>query len=151
MRPPVRPLRLLSFAALIALGVGCGAGHDAAEKELSDLRAEVTRLRAAQSALTERVDKMEIDRGAFAGGAPSAAPTATPAAGDRPELSVVHLSPSEGDGDADNDGPRPVIRATGGDGSIQRGDAKRSRDARSPGKKGASATPKKSAGTTVKP
>jgi hypothetical protein len=152
MRLPLLPV--LSLAALLALGSGCGAGHDAAEKELAELRAEVTRLRAGQAALTERVDGLEIDRGNYARSAASAAPGAPPAGGaDHPELSVVRLSPSEGDGDADTDGPRPLIRAVGSDGSIQKGDARRAKDARSStAKKGApGAAPKKDAGPTVKP
>jgi hypothetical protein len=145
MKLPVRPL---TFAALLALGAGCSAGHDAAEKELAELRAEVTRLRAAQAALSERVDGLEIERGTFAKGA-AAAPAG---GGDRPELTTVRLSPSEGDGDADNDQPRPLIRAVGNEGSVRKGDAKK-KDAKNH-KKGVAAggaTPKKDAGPTVKP
>lgn len=112
--------RLLLCSTLLASG--CAGGHDATEKELAELRAEVTKLRAAQSALGERVDNLEIDRGAFGKGAATAAPSAgpPPAPADRPELSVVRLSPSEGDGDADNGSARPMIRAVGGDGSIHK-------------------------------
>lgn len=109
------------LAVLSALSAGCGAGRDATEKQLAELRAEVTRLRAAQATLSERLDGLEIERGAFAKGA---APAGTGAAeSDRPDLAVVRLSPSEDDGDADSDGPRPVIRAVGGEGSIVKGDA----------------------------
>lgn len=113
----MRVLHLFSALAIVALGSGCASNHDATAKELAELRAEVTRLRAAQATLGERVDGLEIDRGAFVKGAPSAAPKPT---SDRPELTVVRLSPSEGDGDADNEAPRPLIRAVGNDGSIHK-------------------------------
>jgi len=145
MTLPVRLLSALPLAALLALGAGCGAGHDATVKELAELRAEVTRLRAAQAALGERVDAMEIDRGSFGKAAPAAPPAA---GGDRPDLTVVRLSPSDGEGDADRDGPRPVIRAAGsGDGSIQKGDARKARSGAP--KKKAPADP--DARPTVKP
>jgi hypothetical protein len=146
MRLLFRPIAALPLAALLALGSGCGAGHDAVLKELAELRAEVTKLRAAQGALSERVDGLEIHSGTFAKSAPSAAPvagapSAAPSAnGDRPDLAVVRLSPSEGDGDADNEAPRPVIKAEGNAGTIQKGDGRRPKDAQ---KKGASPKPVK--------
>lgn len=114
---------LVAMAALLATAAGCGAARDATEKELAELRAEVARLRAAQGSLGERVDNLELDRGAFGKAAAGAAPTATPGA-DKPELSVVRLAPSEGDGDVDSGAPRPMIRAVGNDGSIQKGKTK---------------------------
>jgi hypothetical protein len=149
MRLLFRPTAVLPLAALLALGSsGCGAGHDAVMKELGELRAEVTKLRAAQGALAERVDGLEIQSGTFAKAAPkapSAAPSGAPAAapnanGDRPDLAVVKLSPSEGDGDADSDAPRPVIKAEGNAGTIQKGDGRKPKDAQ---KKGASPKPVK--------
>jgi hypothetical protein len=119
---------LLHFfpVVLLVLGAGCGGGErDATAKQLDELRAEVARLRASQAALAERLDTVDIERGAFAKGAATAepvaagSPLATPRAPaqaadrDRPELDVVRLSPSEGDGDADNSTSRPVIRAVG--------------------------------------
>jgi hypothetical protein len=150
MRLSVRLLTVAPIAALLALGTGCSAGRDAAEKELAELRAEVTRLRAAQAALTERVDGLEIERGTFNKGA--APPGAPAGGGDRPELTTVRLSPSEGDGDADSGEPRPLIRAVGNDGSVRKGDPKK-KDAPNPRKGVAAggATPKKDAGSTVKP
>jgi hypothetical protein len=150
MRLPVRLLTVAPLAALLALATGCGAGRDAAEKELAELRTEVTRLRAAQAALSERVDGLEIERGTFNKGAASAG---TPSGGgDRPELTTVRLSPSEGDGDADSDQPRPLIKAVGNEGSVRKGDAKK-KDEKNPRKGVAAggATPKKDAGPTVKP
>ena len=146
MRLPVRLVPLLALAGLLAAAPGCGGGHDVAEKQLADLRAELTRLRASQAAMTERLDALEIDRGAFH---KSAAPAAPPAAeADRPSLDVVRLSPSEGDGDADTDGQRPVIRAVGSDGSIQKGP--RASAPRPPPKKGVAvvATPRKAPSDT---
>jgi hypothetical protein len=114
-------LRTVVPALLLAFAAGCGGGeHDAMEKQLAELRAEVTRLRAGQAALSERVDTIEIDRGSFARGGASASPQAPAVDRDRPDLDVVRLSPSEGDGDADTaDGSRPVIRAAGGGGEAR--------------------------------
>lgn len=146
MRLLFRPNAVLPLAALLALGSGCGAGHDAVVKELAELRAEVVKLRAAQGSLAERVDGLEINTGTFAKGAPRAAPPAAPSAapgagsGDRPDLAVVRLSPGDGDGDADSDAPRPVIKAEGNAGSIQKGDGRKPKDAQ---KKGASPKPVK--------
>jgi hypothetical protein len=123
MTPRARP-RPFFAAALLALAAGCGGGRDATEKELADLHDELGRLRAQQAALGERLDRIEIDRGALAApraaGPGAAAPQRAPD-GDRPSLDVVRLSPSEGDGDADPDAARPVVRAVGGDGSVQPG------------------------------
>ncbi|HVY48473.1 MAG TPA: tetratricopeptide repeat protein [Minicystis sp.] len=88
--------------ALVALSAfGCGGAHDATEKELADLRTTVTKLRADEGALAERLDALENARAA------ASAPGA-----DRPDLDVVHLAPETTDA-ADGDAPRPVIRATG--------------------------------------
>jgi hypothetical protein len=147
MRLPARLVPLLSLVGLLAAASGCGAGHDVAEKQLADMRAELTRLRASQATLTERLDALEIDKGSFHKGAAPAAPPPT-AEGDRPSLDVVRLSPSEGDGDADTDGQRPVIRASGSDGSIQKG--AKTNAPRSLPKKGVAvvATPKKAPSDT---
>jgi hypothetical protein len=144
----------LALAALAPLAAGCGGGHDATEKELADLHAELARLRAGEAAIGERLDRLEINHGALGGG--GASPRSTPGApgapataasaprtpdGDRPNLDVVRLGPSEGDGDADPDAARPVLRAVGGDGSVQPGAKK------NPPRKGAvpAPTPKKPA------
>lgn len=118
--------RLLALG-MLALGAGCGGGHDAMEKQLAELRSEIGRLRASQAGLNERLDAIDIDRGAFARGAPAGpSPAAAPppvaaraSDRDRPELDVVRLSPSEGDGDVDADPARPVVRAVG-DGAAPR-------------------------------
>jgi hypothetical protein len=124
----MRPSWLLLCSSLAA--IGCGASRDATEKELATLHAEVAKLRAQQAAMAERLDTLEIARGAFSKGAATAAPAASPPPSDpdRPDLSVVRLSPSEGDGDVDKGGPRPMIRAVGSDGSIQRGNKKTKND-----------------------
>ncbi len=115
--------------ASLPLSAGCGGGdRDALEKQVSALRDEVARLRATQAALGERMDAVDIERGAFAKKAGSAGPSASPppaplppnvgvaTSGDRPDLAVVKLSPNEGDGDADvdrGDPARIVVRAVG--------------------------------------
>ena len=150
MRLPVRLVSVLSLAGLLA-AAGCGSGHDVAEKQLADMRADLTRLRASQAAMTERLDALEIDRGSFHKSAAPATPTpagAPTADGDRPSLDVVRLSPSDGDGDADTDGQRPIIRAVGDGGSIQR--APRANAPRGQPRKGVAvvATPKKAPSDT---
>lgn len=102
--------------ALVVLAVGCAGERDATEKQLAELRAEVSRLRAGQAALMERLGTLELERGAAGKGVVGAAPAAPGSRAidrDRPDLEVVHVSPSEGDGDADSDAGRPMIRAVG--------------------------------------
>jgi hypothetical protein len=106
----------LLLMALLALASGCAGERDAMEKEIADLHAEVSRLRASQAALGERLGTLELQRPAPAKGDAAAGVTAPPPRAvdrDRPELDVVRVSPSEGDGDADNDSGRPVVRAVG--------------------------------------
>jgi hypothetical protein len=137
-----RPTALL-LAALLPLAAGCGGNHDATEKQLAELRAEVTKLRATQAALTERLDSLEIKSGTFAKGAPEAAPAAAPPQDrDRPELQTVRLSPSEGDGDID-DSQRPVISASGNGGSVTLSKKDKAPGAKAPKKGVATAAPKK--------
>jgi hypothetical protein len=144
--------------ASLAFALGCGGEHDATEKQLGELRAEISRLRAGESSLRERLDTIDIERNALARG-PSMAPPVSPAtpasptapaarAGDRdrPDLDVVRLSPSEGDGDADNDPSRPVVRAAGdgpGARSAQTLNNKTLSSRASPRKSVATAAPKK--------
>ena len=111
-------LRPLALAICTILVCGCAPNHDATEKGLADLRAEVGRLRARQEALGERLDTLEISRGVQAKpGEVATAESVRTASADHAQLDVVHLSPSEGDGDADVDGGRPVVRAAGAEGS----------------------------------
>jgi TolA-binding protein len=102
---------LLAGGAALALA-GCASGHDAADKELAELRTTVTKLRAEQTLLSERVEALEGGRRAAGGPAPGAGSS------DRPDLEVVHVDPDPGDA-ADADGPRPVIRAQGRAASIE--------------------------------
>lgn len=163
--------RLLCLA-LVAAGVGCGGQHDAMEKQLTELRDEVVRLRSRQAQLTERLDAIDIDRGAFAKntpgpvaghpqapGAPApvgSAPPPAPAAGrpsdpDRPDLDVVRLSPSEGDGDADNDPSRPVVRAVGDGSGATKTLSNKNLGGRSPKKGVTPATSKKTSDADARP
>jgi hypothetical protein len=107
--------------ALLAITAGCGGNHEVMEKELNELRAEVSRLRAQQASISERIDSMDVDRAKGAPStlrapgppAPAPAPVVAARDGERPQLDVVRLAPSEGDGDVDNDPARPVVRAVG--------------------------------------
>jgi TolA-binding protein len=109
--------RLLALCVpLAALSAACSGGHDVAAKEMSDLRAEIVKLRADNTVLAERIDALEIARGTYRGG-PASAATAAPE--DRPALDVVRLGPPAGgtdtsSDDADSDTPRPVVRSSGG-------------------------------------
>lgn len=120
--------RPLFFPALVALALlsGCGAQADATSKELSALTAEISKLRADQAALAERLDAMERNKAPAQATAPAMADAAKPAESappvvaarsldsDRPSLDVVKLGPppsEEGDGDIDADGPRTVLRS----------------------------------------
>lgn len=122
------------LAATLAgsLAVGCGGGHDIAEKQIEELEAQVGKLRAEQAALGERLERAEIAlRGARPSpvtGGPQATPIpangarpvdARPRDGDRPDLDVVHLGPEADSDDPDADTPRPVLRASGDSGVIQ--------------------------------
>src|SRR6185437_12876667 len=112
----------------------------------AELRAEISRLRGIQATLGERVGTLELQRGAPAKGDAGAGLAAPPRAADRdrPDLDVVRVSPSEGDGDADNDAGRPVIRAVGNERATITSKAPSTRTpkkgaAYAPGKKGSDA------------
>ena len=108
-----RSLRM-SLLPCVALVAACGGAHDATEKELGELRSEIVKLRADSAALHERVDALELGRGAGkAAGAGSASPAGAAPNGDRPALDVVRLTPEPAEGDADADGPRTVIKSAG--------------------------------------
>lgn len=113
--------------AIAALTAGCGAGADATERQLSELRAELARMRAEGAVLSERLDAVERTRG------PRGATAPRRGAGepDRPALDVVRLDPSAraadaarpsppldddalepaADDDLAADAPRPVLRS----------------------------------------
>lgn len=153
-RRRMKPFHRLILCGSIVLAPACGGSRDALEQQLAELRSEVTRLRASQAKLTERIEIDEIDHGAFGKGA---APTPTakddrarPPDRDRPDLSVVRLSPSEGDGDADTAGQRPLVRAVGSEGSIQGKRYDKSSGSRPPAKK-PPANPNKAPASEVRP
>ena len=118
--------RLLIPFALSALALlsGCGGGaQDATSKELSALTAEISKLRAEQASIAERLSALESNKAPSqpaAAAAPQPQPDSAPAVvaarsldSDRPSLDVVKLGPAtdEGDGDIDDDGPRTVLRS----------------------------------------
>jgi len=168
--PRLASLMIGAFGAFSA--IGCGGEHDATEKQLAELHGEIARLRATQSTLAERLDAIDIERGAFARrastpstamatAAPIALPSATaPAARasdrasdrDRPELEVVHLSPSEGDGDVDSEAPRPMIRANGEAAGARQTLSNKTISSRSATRRGVvPSTPKKAADADARP
>ncbi|MEO7328765.1 MAG: tetratricopeptide repeat protein [Minicystis sp.] len=115
----------LPLGALLA---GCAGEHDSVDKQLQDLHAEVTKLRAAQSSLAERFDNAELARGTFKAAGVSAPPggldpvPAPKPEGDRPNLDVVHLQPeADSSDDPDSDAPRLVVHAVGNGGAVQGG------------------------------
>ncbi len=135
MRPLLSGYRSVVFAlALGALLPACAGQSQATKKHLSDLEDTVTRLQNGQDRLEERLVALELRARAHdqkkqaADAAPDAAPT--PAAPDHPKLAVVKLAPGESQAGAaagpdpidvppadpppeTDDGPRPVLRATG--------------------------------------
>ncbi|WP_437743818.1 hypothetical protein WMF39_01720 [Sorangium sp. So ce1504] len=95
--------------ALAALNVGCGGGRDAVERQLSELRAELVRVRAENAVLADRVGSLERSQGGARSAArpdEAGARAAPPEEPDRPDLEVVRLAPED-------DGARPpVLRST---------------------------------------
>ncbi len=127
----VRPARLGSIVVLIGfvvLASGCSSGRVAIQKRLAELTHEVTKLRASNLALRDRVDALE-----------ARAPVARSPEGSgddhpdgRPSLAVVRLAPEEPVVDeapaeaatvSPEDGPRPIIRGDeGGVEQVKEGD-----------------------------
>ena len=135
--------RLLPIA-LVALAAGCAGERDATEKQIAELRAEISRLRAGQAALMEKIGTLELERGApMKGDATGSAAPPRVVDRDRPDLEVVRVSPSEGDGDADGDAARPVIRAVGNERATI---TSKSAGAHAAPKKGAANAPAKKSG-----
>jgi tol-pal system protein YbgF len=100
-------MRISAFTAgwIVCFGVaGCSGGHDAAEKELAEMRAALVKVRADQAVLSERIDAMELGR---TSGTKGAKPIS-----DQPNLDVVRLGPDPSE-DPNADTPRTVIKATG--------------------------------------
>ncbi len=116
---------VLALAVLFAAPtlVACGGARDATEKELSELRSDLTRLRADQSRTQERLDALEIARGGLRGASTASAaitdapPAPRPIDPDRPDLAVVRLAP-DADPDDDADTPRLDVRSVGSNGTI---------------------------------
>jgi tol-pal system protein YbgF len=127
-------LLTLVAAGLAALAsFGCSSGKSAEERQLDDLRDEITKVQATSDRFEQRLDKLEVDSADVATGdthatdldrtvpaRTTAAPTATPA------LRVVHLgadgleemaAPGETAGAVNDDpndtSPRPHIRIQG--------------------------------------
>lgn len=114
---------VLALAVLIAAPalVSCGGARDATDKELSELRSDLTKLRSDQSRTQERLDALEIARGGLRGGgaaAIDAAPTSKPVDLDRPDLAVVRLAPEVDPDDANADAPPLSLRSVGPGGTI---------------------------------
>jgi len=122
-----------AFVAVSALALGCSSGKSAEEKQLDDLRDEITRVQATSDKFESRLDKLEVDsadvRAPDTHPLDSAPPpptrtTAAPVA--TPQLRVVHLgpdgveesgAPGETAGSTSDDpsdvAPRPRIRIQG--------------------------------------
>jgi hypothetical protein len=118
-------MRCCAFALAVLFAapalVSCGGASDATEKELSELRSDLTKLRSDQARTQERLDVLEIARGALRsdGAAATDAPQAPrPIDPDRPDLAVVRLAPDVDPDDPDADTPRPVVRSVGSGGTI---------------------------------
>lgn len=112
----------LALAVVLAMPglVSCGGARDATEKELSELRSELTKMRSEQARTQERLDALEIASGGLRSGGAAASDGAPskPIDPDRPDLEVVRLAPEADPDDPDADTPRPVVRAVGSGGTI---------------------------------
>ncbi|HTN88203.1 MAG TPA: hypothetical protein VL242_31200 [Sorangium sp.] len=98
--------------SLAALAAGCGGGRDAIDQQLSELRAELVRVRAENAVLADRVGSLELSRGGPRGAerpAATEARAAAPEEPDRPDLEVVRLAPEPA---ADDAARSPVLRST---------------------------------------
>lgn len=115
---------------VLCLSASSCAGETATQKRLTALQEELDRVQNRADRLEERMTALEVQsqkRTVHIDGDADAA--------ERPNLKVVKLSPGDGAGSgtpasgegakrADDDGPRPVIRATGqGEGRIDNLDA----------------------------
>jgi tol-pal system protein YbgF len=113
----------LALAALIAAPclVSCGGARDATDKELSELRSDLTKLRSDQSRTQERLDALEIARGGLrsVGAAPiDPLPSSRPIDPDRPDLAVVRLAPEVDPDEANPDAPPLSLRSVGPGGVV---------------------------------
>lgn len=117
-------MRWCAFALVVLFAapalVSCAGARDATDKELSELRSDLAKLRSDQSRTQERLDALEIARGSLRSNAPvsDAAPAPRPIDPDRPDLAVVRLAPDSDPDDPDADTPRPVVRSVGSGGTI---------------------------------
>lgn len=113
--------RLVCLFAL--LGLACGRGESAEERQLAQMRDELTHVQSDHDRMDQRLSSLEL-RGAD--GVPTARPTPSSPSGPTPTLRVVHLNPDgsettqassetagAGMADTDDTAPRPVIRVTG--------------------------------------
>lgn len=102
----------VALVVAAALFAGCGAGHDGTEKQMAELRAELTKLRSDSAAMSERLDNLEISKGRLR----SAGAGSPESPADRPDLEVVRLTPDAAGGPSETDaeGARTVIRSAGG-------------------------------------
>lgn len=114
---PWSPLHAAApFFCLLAFSIGCGPSTEM-RQELDSLRTEITGLRASTAAMTERLDALEIQAGAFQARSPQAPPTDLEAdQSSAPELPVVRLGPGS---DEPSSAPEPSparvkIRSTPG-------------------------------------
>ena len=132
MQNTLRASRTLlgSAGILMCLGLASCAGDEATEKRLGALQAELDRVQNRADRLEERLTAVEVQNQKR-----TVRIDEDTEASDRPTLKVVKLSPDDSlepaaatpEGaakQADDDGPRPVIRATGqGEGRIDHLDA----------------------------
>ena len=114
---------------------GCSRSGSAAERQMAELREEVTRVQADRDKFEQRVNALEIAASDRPKPAPEPSITSQPTSppGATPKLKVVHLSPGSGaapaaqdeasgpapaplppaNEDPEDNSPRPTIRVTG--------------------------------------
>jgi TolA-binding protein len=93
--PAGTPWAAIGLCAIAAGAFGCGGQTDAQERHVAELTQEVTRLTTDNAVLQNRIDAIDtrIRRLKQSPAGAGASASATPATRDRPELSVIKLTP----------------------------------------------------------
>ncbi|MEM6790871.1 MAG: hypothetical protein AAF715_25355 [Myxococcota bacterium] len=100
------------LAVVVSLSAGCAPPKDATTARLDDLQRELSRVKAANIALSERLDAVEAQAPAPAGDDPSLAALGDDGSGQandssdlRPDLDVIRLGPADDASDRDVEAP----------------------------------------------
>lgn len=114
---------VLLSVSLALLASGCSHGDSPSERQMTEMRASLTRIQADHDRLEQRLAVVEVSMSEIEKPAPAGGPGREVA-----RARVVHVGPSgddpdRTDGDTDDPDPRPVVAAQGG--SSSRGEGRR--------------------------